>query len=522
MLIFGVCWLAVQHKNLILGQQQQQQHSFQAINLDNLVSKLQEAKVQQSHSEEETERKTQKQQLQQRHQQQQRQHLISDETKSSISSSSTAATATITSFTTSTTTSSTSVGHVLEDFIPNVQIGKTYNGNCRLVPQWGVAGGSGEDGTGTAVTADSKKNSTIITCVDPNPTNPTTQAQQLTCDDIDFGKQQHPSRRRSDTTNTQKNVLTIGILYYARPSRLLRQLETFVSSYPIHIQNQISILIVDDGSPVGLRATEYLDIIEKSHSQQQVGGGGDINSPFQHLHSIRIVRVLIDKAFNHGGARNLACYVCETEKILLLDLDMLIDQQMIQQILPLSLIEQQEEGEGTGQRRSIAHRFNRIRPTTTTDSTSTLSNDGLHPAIMLANVSTYWNSGGCDEDFVGSYGHTDKHFWYKWNLDSTHKGLIDHYDIYLHEFAINGCNFTTLGSSLSTATATTTNSVALSSNMISQQQIDKCNDALKKLKQTTKSSTKRIPRINKEKLDYKMSTGCWSNTYLQFPWIVER
>ena len=36
-----------------------------------------------------------------------------------------------------------------------------------------------------------------------------------------------------------------------------------------------------------------------------------------------------------------------------------------------------------------------------------------HPATMLLSKSTYWLVGGCDEDFVGSYGFTDPHFWHR-------------------------------------------------------------------------------------------------------------
>ena len=303
------------------------------------------------------------------------------------------------------------------------------------------------------------------------------------------GLLQDPNNQRQRRSSDTESLLTIGLLYYSRPSRLLRQLET-LQSYPVEIQKQLTLLIVDDGSPKGLRAMEYIQLLETSGVTFSV--------------KIRIVYVLKDIPFNHGGARNLACYLSETEKILLLDLDMLIDTIMIQQILQLSLVESNTDGNHIY--KSIAHRFNRIRPTTNPD---TGTNDGLHPAVMLVNVSTYWNSGGCDEDFVGSYGFTDKHFWYKWNLDVNNKGLVDHYDIYLKEFAINGCNFTT---------STSSNVMT----QIPQTQIGICKNALEQLKVDTKSVSKRKPKINKEKLDYKIKTGCWSNFYLNFPWIIQR
>ena len=46
-------------------------------------------------------------------------------------------------------------------------------------------------------------------------------------------------------------------------------------------------------------------------------------------------------------------------------------------------------------------------------------------------VDSYWRVGGCDEDFVGNYGHTDVHFWHRVGLlpqgtlvTQTHKDLV--------------------------------------------------------------------------------------------------
>ena len=38
---------------------------------------------------------------------------------------------------------------------------------------------------------------------------------------------------------------------------------------------------------------------------------------------------------------------------------------------------------------------------------------------MLLPKASYWYVGGCDEDFVGSYGYTDPHFRYKVEVDPT-------------------------------------------------------------------------------------------------------
>ena len=50
------------------------------------------------------------------------------------------------------------------------------------------------------------------------------------------------------------------------------------------------------------------------------------------------------------------------------------------------------------------HKFHRVdkrhRPT-------------IHPAVALIHKNLFWEAGGCDEDFVGHYGQTDPHMWYR-------------------------------------------------------------------------------------------------------------
>jgi hypothetical protein len=78
-------------------------------------------------------------------------------------------------------------------------------------------------------------------CVGRLVASPYTTAKHLTCDD-------KPSKiHRSDSG------LTVALLHYANPSMLLRQLNHF-ASYPVGIQKQFTILIIDDASPQGLRA----------------------------------------------------------------------------------------------------------------------------------------------------------------------------------------------------------------------------------------------------------------------------
>ena len=66
----------------------------------------------------------------------------------------------------------------------------------------------------------------------------------LNCPD-EYRKNMAPSIRT-------KSGITIGIPYYASPATLLQQLDNFVR-YPKELQHRMTIIIVDDGSPIGLQ-----------------------------------------------------------------------------------------------------------------------------------------------------------------------------------------------------------------------------------------------------------------------------
>ena len=88
-------------------------------------------------------------------------------------------------------------------------------------------------------------------------------------------------------------------------------------------------------------------------------------------------------------------------KVLMLDLDMFVDGDTMSKIIALPTTvrsgpdkETKEGGEEEDQFR-IAHKFNRIFES---------GRKQEHAAITLINAETYWQVGGCDEDFVGNYG----------------------------------------------------------------------------------------------------------------------
>jgi hypothetical protein len=351
--------------------------------------------------------------------------------------------------------------------------GREYNLQCWLDPAWGRP---------------SSHNSSV-TCVGKHPVIANTNATSLTC------------REKKDNNNTshapgvvslrRRRVLqkgmTIALLYYARPSMLLHHLES-LASYPLEIQQQLTLLIIDDGSPIGLRATEFLD---RSNYRTTL--------PVR----IRIARVTQDMAWNIGGARNLAFYLVDTSKVLLLDLDMIVPVETMTEVLT-----SQSWSTNLNGTYELAHRFNRKR----------LNNGkaNKHPAVSVLDVASYWKSGGCDEDFVGNYGYTDVHFWHRWRLDPNRRVVehpttfiqeIHHEDYCSFEWLAKGQNLQETENDSTTITTTTT----------LHQLEQTCRTALAALKVPGKWGQ----QFNKIKIRQKMETGCWSNLFLRFPWVLE-
>jgi hypothetical protein len=363
--------------------------------------------------------------------------------------------------------------------------GREYNLQCWLDPAWGRPSLSPS-------LSSSLKNgdNSNVTCVGKHPVVANTNATSLTCGEKNDSNNNtshapivvpSPPQRR-----VLQNGITIALLYYARPSMLLHHLET-LASYPLELQQQLTLLIIDDGSPIGLRATDYMD---RSHFQTTLSV------------RIRITRVTRDIAWNIGGARNLAFYLVDTSKVLLLDLDMMVPVETMTEVLTSPSWSTMN---GTLE---LAHRFNRKRLN---------GKAQKHPAVSVLDVASYWKSGGCDEDFVGQYGYTDVHFWHRWRLDPIRR-VVEHPTTFIHEihhedycsveWLAKGMNIQDKEKDTTTTTTTTTTLHQLEQT---------CRTALAALKVPGKWGQ----QFNKIKIRQKMETGCWSNLFLRFPWKVE-
>ena len=184
----------------------------------------------------------------------------------------------------------------------------------------------------------------------------------------------------SDLRNTRQ-VLTIAVLYYKDATFFYKQLERW-RSWPRDIREQLSFVIIDDGSPRGEKAVDsYVH-------------DGSIN--------FIVASILVDKKWNIGGARNLAFHIAQTEHVFVIDSDLVIPLNMIELSIQYARLEAKILTEMPGNSREIFVNFLRV-----------FNESGLqrpHPAAMLLSKHAYWMSGGCDEDFVGHYGMTDPHF----------------------------------------------------------------------------------------------------------------
>jgi hypothetical protein len=278
----------------------------------------------------------------------------------------------------------------------------------------------------------------------------------------DFQQSHAPKQRKG-------SGLTIGMPYFAAPALLLQQLENF-ANYPIEIQRQLTIIIVDDGSPSDLQAAKYL----KDTSV--------INRDIFHF-QLKVARIETEIDWNIEGSRNLAFYLADTSLGLMMDLDMLVPIETIQAALTWNTsIYNSTQGNFV----AVAHKFNRQKPD---------GNQSIQPALGLLNITEYWNAGGLDEDFAGSYGHgTEPHFWHLWK---NGKRIIEkHMDAFLVELDTDPCD---------------------SAWLKVPETIQSCQAALSKMPKLLKDRS-RNRKLWRKKRANKVS---WSNSYLRFNWTID-
>jgi hypothetical protein len=172
--------------------------------------------------------------------------------------------------------------------------------------------------------------------------------------------------------------ITINLSYYNQ-DKVLKDHIYLWKSYSNEIKDQISFCIVDDCSKIP--ADEVLSDIDLS----------DLD--------IHIYRVTEDLYCNIAGVRNLAATVCETDWMVILDMDTMIPEKSARSMIFWSHTPN----------RGCCFKFNRRVPSDKNHE----KNNKIHPAVCLLRKDDYWDVGGCEEDLVGHYGQTDPIFWYR-------------------------------------------------------------------------------------------------------------
>lgn len=185
------------------------------------------------------------------------------------------------------------------------------------------------------------------------------------------------------------NKITLFYNYYNQVDMLIKQVKLW-NSYPNDILDKINILLIDDGSSKPAKnILQELDISRLPLS---------------------LYRITQDIYCNIGGTRNLACKLSETEWIVITDIDIIISTLNLNNILKIP------------RNPEYIFKFNRIRPD---------KSFKIHPGVCFISKNIYWHIGGCDEDFVGNYGQTDVHLFYRANLKNINILILK--DIFLEE-----------------------------------------------------------------------------------------
>ncbi|CAJ1956897.1 unnamed protein product [Cylindrotheca closterium] len=197
-------------------------------------------------------------------------------------------------------------------------------------------------------------------------------------------------------------TLTFFLIYFNDHHHLAHQLKSWIS-YGQNVLDQIQFVIVDDSSAPGHTAAEFLQA-NINHNDSQT-----IRTPLD----IVIYKIDQNLMWNIGGARNLGFWMANTPWVFMSDTDTQVAPETMKYIL-----EKVSSSAAITDTSSPAVYtfFQRQRD----------SGFKPHPAVMLIRKQDYWKVGGCDEDFVGSYGWTDPHFRYKVQEDPTLHAIKAH------------------------------------------------------------------------------------------------
>jgi len=190
--------------------------------------------------------------------------------------------------------------------------------------------------------------------------------------------------------------ITINLSFYNQNEVLIKQVNEW-KSWRKEIRDQFSFCIVDDCSKKLATDILYED------------DGVDLSDL-----DLSIYRVKEDLYCNIAGVRNLSAQECNTDWMVILDMDTFIDESLAESMLEL-----------TDTPPGKCFKFNRRVP----GNPRHPKNGQQHPAICLLRKEDYWNVGGCEEDLVGHYGSTDGSFWFR---AQGKLSVIEKYNLFLN------------------------------------------------------------------------------------------
>lgn len=176
--------------------------------------------------------------------------------------------------------------------------------------------------------------------------------------------------------------LTLVFPFYKNPTMMARQVEMWRTYLP-SVRDNLEIIVVDDGSPVGVRAEE-------------VPGVKDFAS---------IYRILVDLPWNMCGARNLGVFHASHPWVLWCDIDHLITNEFLEGLFAKTV--------HTG----WLYRFERIKHVDRQPNTS-------HMEIRMCHTDLFWRLGGFDESFCGHYAFSEREFFHRKCVVETETSMM--------------------------------------------------------------------------------------------------
>jgi hypothetical protein len=157
--------------------------------------------------------------------------------------------------------------------------------------------------------------------------------------------------------------LTLVFAYYENPGMLQLQWRE-IASYPVHIKKAITVIVVDDASPLNPASTVSRPASLPTHS---------------------IFRLDRDIRWNQDAARNIGAHEATTPWLFLTDIDHVIPTATLEELLAMEKDPQ------------VFYTFGRVKFANGEPRES-------HPNSYLMTRDLYWKIGGHDEDFAGIYG----------------------------------------------------------------------------------------------------------------------